>query len=178
MSISSKIIEVISDPEFWTSIAFIGVVLIAIKPLATYLKKWGQAQAAQIKNKIDETADLKQKAFDLFQKYEIHTKNVKQEKAAITKEAETEISILQKQSEEDLKERLTYKTQAVQQRLQTMRKNAEQKSKEKILTALLSKTYDILEKNKETFQTKAEADKSLNMIYAVLEEHAPDLRHP
>ena len=48
MSFPIEVQSVLSSPEFWMSVAFVGVVAAAVRPLSRYLKNLGTAPAGQI----------------------------------------------------------------------------------------------------------------------------------
>ena len=90
-----QVMSVISTPEFWLSVAFFAVVLIALKPLTRYLKKWGKERADQIQQEIKESAELRQKAENLLAEYKEKTRNKAKERAAILQRAKQEAVYLE-----------------------------------------------------------------------------------
>ncbi|MDR2902733.1 MAG: hypothetical protein LBU87_06500, partial [Lactobacillales bacterium] len=70
-----QIMHVVKSPEFWMSVAFVCVIILAFRPLRRFLRKWGAKRADDIMSKIETAKEMNQKAEELLQKYETQTRN-------------------------------------------------------------------------------------------------------
>ena len=101
--------SIVSSPEFWMSIAFLGVVGAGIRPLVRYLCRWGQEKADRITNEIRQADELYAKAQALLDKYQAHTAHKEEERMALLQEGDKEVSFLKQQAMDQLNERIQNK---------------------------------------------------------------------
>ena len=80
MSFPIEVQSVLSSPEFWMSVAFVGVVAAAVRPLSRYLKNLGKARAEKIADEGHQTDALGAKGQGLLNKYKAHTEHKEKER--------------------------------------------------------------------------------------------------
>lgn len=177
MSLPIEVQSVLSGPEFWMSVAFVGVVAAAVRPLSRYLKNWGKARADKIADEVHQADALCAKAQALLNKYKAHTAHKEKERQAVLDEGKKEIAFLKQQAADQLRERIQNKTDAVHFRLDIIRENSGREMKEQMTDALLKKTRHLLQEAGAA-QKESDTDKALEMIFGVLESHRADVRHP
>lgn len=177
MSLSVEMQPVLSSPEFWMSVAFVGVVAASVRPLGRYLKNWGKARAAKITDEVHQADALCAKAQALLDKYEAHTAHKEDERRAVWEEGEKEIAFLKRQAADQLRERIQNKTEAVRFRLDIIRENSGRDMKEQMTAVLLQKTKRLLQEAGAA-QKENDTDRALEMIFGALEAHRADVRRP
>lgn len=162
----------IQGPEFWMSFAFFAIILLAFRPLRKFMAMWGQKQAAEVRAKLDEPAELRKEAEALLAKYEAYTKNKETEYADIMKRSKDEIDFLQADFDERLKERLVRKDKETETRLQMIRENGIKDMENKMLKMVVNRTYDLLmQHHKNEKDASKEIDKALNSVCETLKQN-------
>ena len=164
-----QVMSVISTPEFWLSVAFFAVVLIALKPLTRYLKKWGKERADQILQEIKESAELRQKAENLLAEYKEKTRNKTKERAAILQRAKQEAVYLETEANQKLKERLAKQDEDMAIRLKLVKKQSQRELKDKILKKLIYQSNQLLLNHQE--KAEEQMTKSLSVLFNTLESN-------
>lgn len=169
--------SIVSSPEFWMSIAFLGVVGAGIRPLVRYLRRWGQEKADRITNEIRQADELYARAQALLDKYQAHTAHKEEERMALLQEGDKEVSFLKQQAMDQLNERIQNKEEAVAFRLEIIRENSARDMKDKMTDVLLQKTQQLLKKESASFRGN-DTDRALEMIFKTLDEYKEDLKRP
>lgn len=164
-------LQIIQGPEFWMSLAFFTVIVIAFRPIKQRLSEWGKQQAADIQEKLDEPARLRKQAEDLLEKYESHTKNRDAEYAEIIKKAEDEIDFLQQEFDTKLKERLERKEKETAVRLQMIKDNGVKEMENQMLRLVVKRTYEKLAEHASQKNSAKEMDVALDRVYSSLKEN-------
>ena len=170
-------LQIIKGPEFWMSFAFVAVVLIAMRPLGRFLSRWGAQQADKVRAHLDEPANLRKQAEELYEKYVLHTKNQEKERADILKQAEIEIENLRKDFEEHTAERMQRKDREVAARLKMVQENATRQMKEQMAKLVIEKTYDILHERESDETKQREMDKSISLLFDSLKKNTHLLKN-
>ncbi len=169
-------LQMIQGPEFWMTLAFFTVIVIAFRPMKRRLSEWGKHQADDVREKLDEPARLRKQAEDLLEKYESHTKNRDAEYAEIIKKAEDEIDFLQKDFDIKLKERLERKEKETAVRLQMIKDNGIKEMENQMLRLVVKRTYEKLAEHASQKNSTKEMDIALESIYSSLKENTHLIR--
>ncbi len=169
-------LQMIQGPEFWMSLAFFAIIVIAFRPMKQRLMAWGKHQADDVREKLDEPARLRKQAEDLLEKYESHTKNRDAEYAEIIKKAEDEIDFLQQEFDTKLKERLERKEKETAVRLQMIKDNGVKEMENQMLRLVVKKTYEMLAEHASQKNSTKEIDDALQSVYASLKENTHLIR--
>ena len=138
-----KILAEFENPEFWVAIAFFLAVLPLIKPAIRSIKEWSKRQADLVRQELDEAAQLRQEAENLYAEYEQHTKNLDKEHADILRSAEQEVVSIQQEADEKLSQKIAAQKKEVQLRIQSIESHTRHDLAQAIMTNVLSKTKEI-----------------------------------
>ncbi len=158
----------LENPEFWVSVGFCLMVLFLSFPIGKKIKSWAKGRAILVKNELDEAHTLRCEAEALYSKYEMHTKNLEQEKAEIMLSAEKEVVALQKEADERLSNKIDRKKQDVQSRINLIRDNTRKDLTAMMMAQVMAKTKEcVSEKN--IRQTPQDMDKALEDALNILE---------
>ena len=113
----------IKSPEFWTSIAFLGVVFTFMRPFVRYLNRWAKKQAALVQKNREEARAVRKRAETLLKQYEAVNRDRETERGRLLAEADTEISFLEQEFEQRTADRIARKKQEMALRLKTIEEN-------------------------------------------------------
>jgi len=130
----------ISHPEFWTSLAFVLIVILALRPVGRTLKKWTLAEDEKIQQARDEVEALCQKAEELRAGYEkayMTRFDTKEEKM---KEAEQEIALLKKEVAKESEEKTDHVNQEMSLRLKMIEETGLGNLKKQLVDQVVSET--------------------------------------
>jgi len=134
----------IQSPEFWSSSAFVLLVLIMLKPAGRLLKKWGQKQADQIRRRQEEAEGVLKKAGEMRAQYKDLYQKRNQEHRKIMRQADREIQFLEQDLLKQTNERIARKNQEVDLRLKRIAENGRQDIKRKMLSYVVKQTENRL----------------------------------
>lgn len=163
-------IHLLQSPEFWTSLAFIIVVGIALRPVSRGLNRWAERQAAQIKQHQQEAQDILKKAEELKQQYEKSYRHRAAERQKIMKIADEEIIALTEETEQRIRDHQIRKKQEVELRLKMMAENGTQDIKRQMLTRVVRQTTALLEEKRDN--PSEQSDQLLKQAFAALDRYA------
>jgi len=130
----------ISHPEFWTSLAFVLIVVLALRPVGRFLKRWTIQEDNKIQQARDEVEALCQKAETLKGEYEkayLERFNTKAEKM---KEAEAEIELLKKEVAQESEEKMDHTNQEMALRLKMIEENGLWNLKKQLVNQVVLET--------------------------------------
>ena len=136
--------DLIKAPEFWTSLAFILVILISSRPLSKALKAWGKRKADSIQNRFTEAKKLVAQAEKLKKQYESAYGRRSSERQKLMHEAEIEIRFLEADSLAQSSDRMKRKSKEVEMRLKMIAEHGRQGIKHQILEHVVRKTKKLL----------------------------------
>ena len=136
--------EFIETPEFWSTLAFLIIVLMSVRPLKRALKSWGKQQADGVRKQFDEAKNLVEQAEKLKQQYESAYVRRSSERQKLMREAETEIRFLEADALEHSSDQMRRKNQEVEMRLKMIAEHGRQDIKRKMLDRVVGKTEKML----------------------------------
>ena len=136
--------EILSAPEFWTSLAFVIVVLVLARPAAKYLNRWAGKKADDIRKRQQDAKDVLKKAENLKKQYEKAYQNRHAEQHQSLEEAENEIQFLKNEADQMAADRMARKNQEIELRLKMIEENGRQDIKSKMLARVVSNTKNKL----------------------------------
>lgn len=159
----------LQNPEFWVSLAFCLVVLIAIKPLKKKLADWGAERAQKVKRELGESADLRKQAEELYAEYKARTKNLEKECAEIINAAKKESLNIQQEADEKIVERVSFRKKEVQDKIRSIEESTGQDITARLLAQVMDKTKEMLTEQS-VRQSEKDMDKALDNVFKVLEK--------
>ena len=125
--------QIFENPEFWSAIAFVLVVLVALRPVARFLNKWTDKQGTIIINRQNEAITVLNKAKKLKQEYEKLYQQRWLKHKQMLEQADTEIALLKEEIKQNTCDKISRKNQEITVRLKTIEENGYQNIKNKIL---------------------------------------------
>ena len=141
--------SVFQSPEFWSSSAFVLVVLGLMKPGNRLLKKWGQKQADQICKQQKDAKNVLKKAKTLKALYQAVYQNRNKERQKIMREANREIRFLEQEWLSQTHDRIARRNQETELRLKRIAENGQQDIKRKMLDRLVKQAQVGLAKSED-----------------------------
>ena len=163
--------KVIQSPEFWTSLAFVVVAFMMIKPGYRFLKKWGQKKADIIIRQQKEAQDILQKAKALETQYKTVFQHRTAERKKALRDAEKEIRFLKDEALGQTEDRIKRKKREVELRLKMIAENGEQDIKRRMLSKLVKQTESLLQEKQEE-----DTQKIIEKACLALDRYGPALR--
>lgn len=159
------------NPEFWTSIAFLCIVGIFLRPLARYLNRWAQKQAALVQKNREEARSIRKKAENLLKQYESINRHRESDRERLLAEADAEIALLEQESDQRTADRIIHKKQEIDLRLKTIEENGRQDIKNKVLNRIITLTRKklLLRQNGGTFSE--DLDVTVDRVLTALDEY-------
>ena len=162
-----------TTPEFWTAIAFVGVLIILMRPLRRVLRTWTEKQAGILRQRQQEAEDVLKKAQELHQTYETGYRGRMAERQKMMLEADSEIAALEENARRETAERITRRRQEVAVRLKTMADNGRQNLQQQMLDAVVAETKKQLEERSQVGTENM--DDTVNRACQMLETYRPVL---
>lgn len=166
----------IQSPEFWVSIGFVLVVIVAFRPLKRYLATWGKKEAEHVQADIQNARKLKEEAADLLASYRKKTRRKNKERDEILASAGQEIDFLWREAEQKIKDQQAHKKQEAEHRLKMMQEQGHQEIKNKILTAVLQKTEQQILAQQKSGTLTEDMDETLKKFFETLDNEAEELQ--
>ncbi len=163
------ILKEFQSPEFWVSVAFCGLVIFGMRPVARKIGDWSRGQAALVQKELDDAHNLRQEAETLYAEYEEHTKNLDKEHADIIRTAEQEVIEIQQTADERLSQKLAAKKKEVQSRIQSIEDNARRELAQAMMTTVMSQTKQLVSAQS-IRQSEKDMDRALDQALSVLEK--------
>lgn len=110
--------------EFWVAVAFVLTVTLLSRPIYKAVKGMIIKNIDNIRNEIDEAAQLQNDAEKMLASYEKKFRNVKKEAEDILKKSQNEIDYLRKASMSQLEQEMKQKEKDMADKLKTAKDNA------------------------------------------------------
>ncbi len=106
-----------SNPEFWVALAFVLVVLLTFKKVASAVTSGLDARAAKIRTQIEEARKLREDAQALLADYQRKQRDAMAEAEKIISSAKAEAARLKVQAEKDLEHALARRKEQALERI-------------------------------------------------------------
>ncbi len=172
----TSVVTILQNPEFWVSLAFVLVVLIAFRPLGHYLSSWGQKRAKHIEEDIQHAQALEEEAAQLLASYRKKERRKNKERAEILASAGQEIDFLWREAEQKITDQRTHKKQEAEHRLKMLQEQGHQEIKNKILMSVLQKTEQKILTHQQNGTMTENMDHTIDMLCHMLEEQAENIK--
>lgn len=156
--------EILASPEFWSSFAFILVILVFMRPLIKGLNGWTEKQVSAIHREQTSAREVLEKAEEIKKKYEKAYLNRFSEKQKMMQEADSEIAFLDEETHILTMDRINHKKQEVELRLKMIEENGRQDVKSKMLNQVLSDTRRRLKERDEPEDPEKVLQTALNVL--------------
>ena len=163
-------------PEFWTSLAFILVVVVSIRPVMRYLNKWAAGKADEIQKRRQAAKDVLKKAEELKKQYEKTYQNRQVEQRQSLETAENEIAFLENETQQVAADRMARKNQEIELRLKMIEENGRHDIKSKMLSRVVSDTKNKLIAMRDSEKIIENTDDLIKQAFNALETYEVALK--
>jgi F-type H+-transporting ATPase subunit b len=160
--------QIFENPEFWSAVAFVIVVLVALRPVRRFLNKWTDKQKTIILNRQKEADDILDKAKNLKLKYDKIYQDRWLEQKQMLEQADSEISLLKAEVEQSTGDKISRKNQEMAIRLKTIEENGYQNVKNKVLSKVISETKKMFKTCLNEDEVTENPDDLLETVFRVL----------
>ena len=155
--------ELLTSTHFWLAVAFMGVVLVSVRPVGRLIKKAGAQRAAQIRQEQEEAISHKKEAMKRLEQIKALTTNKENIRKSILKRALVDVEAMT----QDFKERL--KVQLRKREEETVQLMANYKDRS--ISVLRSKIYQAFAQ-KLMEQTLTMTDAEMDAFFENMDVHA------
>ena len=156
-----------SDPQFWVAVSFILFIAAIFNPVRKILTSSLDGQINEIKNKIDESENIKNEAQKIFSELKKREQEVEKEIKALSDNAASKIVGLEEQSKQKLKDQIEKRKILAENKIDQLVRDANLSIKNYISSTAINTTIHIL-KNNLTDEKKAslinESIKEMNSV--------------
>lgn len=156
------------NPEFWSAVAFVLVVLVALRPVIRFLNKWTDKQGMIILNRQKEAFDILEKAKNLKLKYDKMYQNRWLDQKQMLEQADAEISVLDAELKQTTSDKIARKNQEIAVRLKNIEENGFQNVKNKVLSKVISEAKKIFKMRFDGDEISENTDDLLETVFHVL----------
>jgi len=167
---------ILQAPEFWTSLAFVLVVTVSVRPVMRFLDKWAAGKAEEIRKRQQAAKDVLKKAEELKKQYEKTYQNRQAEQRQSLEAAENEITFLENETLQVASDRMARKNQEIELRLKMIEENGRQGIKSKMLTRVVSDTKNKLIVMRDSEKIIENTDDLLKQAFDALDMYEPALK--
>ena len=156
-----------SDPQFWVAVSFILFIAAIFNPVRKILTSSLDGQINEIKNKIDESENIKNEAQKTLSELKKREQEVEKEIKALSDNAASKIVGLEEQSKQKLKDQIEKRKILAENKIDQLVRDANVSIKNYISSTAINTTIHIL-KNNLTDEKKAslinESIKEMNSV--------------
>ena len=156
-----------SDPQFWVAVSFILFIAAIFNPVRKILTSSLDGQINEIKNKIDESENIKNEAQKILSELKKREQEVEKEIKALSDNATSKIVGLEEQSKQKLKDQIEKRKILAENKIDQLVRDANVSIKNYISSTAINTTIHIL-KNNLTDEKKAslinESIKEMNSV--------------
>ena len=156
------------DPQFWILVAFIIFIIAIFKPVRSMLVSVLDNKINEIKNSIDEAEKIKTESQQTLTEIKKRQNDVKNEILIIQNEGKEKINLIEKYSNEKLKEQINKHNQLSKLKIEQMTRDANIQVQKYIVQYALNTTIKILEKKLDKFEKQILIDHSIKELSSIL----------
>ena len=136
-----------SDPQFWVAVSFILFIAAIFNPVRKILTSSLDGQINEIKNKIDESENIKNEAQKTLSELKKREQEVEKEIKALSDNAESKIVELEEQSKQKLKDQIEKRKILAENKIDQLVRDANVSIKNYISSTAINTTIHILNNN-------------------------------
>ena len=156
------------DPQFWILVAFIIFIIAIFKPVRSMLVSVLDNKIAEIKNSINEAEKIKTESQQTLTEIKKRQNDVKNEILIIQNEGKEKINLIEKYSNEKLKEQINKRNQLGKLKIEQMTRDANIQVQKYIVQYAINTTIKILEKKLDKFEKQFLIDHSIKELNSIL----------
>ncbi|MDC3131465.1 hypothetical protein OA492_00980 [Pelagibacteraceae bacterium] len=136
-----------SDPQFWVAVSFILFIAAIFNPVRKILTSSLDGQIKEIKNKIDESENIKNEAQKTLSELKKREQEVEKEIKALSDNAASKIVGLEEQSKQKLKDQIEKRKILAENKIDQLVRDANVSIKNYISSTAINTTIHILNNN-------------------------------
>ncbi|MDC0044791.1 hypothetical protein OAJ12_00165 [Pelagibacteraceae bacterium] len=136
-----------SDPQFWVAVSFILFIAAIFNPVRKILTSSLDGQINEIKNKIDESENIKNEAQKTLSELKKREQEVEKEIKALSDNAASKIVGLEEQSKQKLKDQIEKRKILAENKIDQLVRDANVSIKNYISSTAINTTIHILNNN-------------------------------
>ena len=136
-----------SDPQFWVAVSFILFIAAIFNPVRKILTSSLDGQINEIKNKIDESENIKNEAQKTLSELKKREHEVEKEIKALSDNASSKIVGLEEQSKQKLKDQIEKRKILAENKIDQLVRDANVSIKNYISSTAINTTIHILNNN-------------------------------
>ena len=136
-----------SDPQFWVAVSFILFIAAIFNPVRKILTSSLDGQINEIKNKIDESENIKNEAQKTLSELKKREQEVEKEIKALSDNAASKIVELEEQSKQKLKDQIEKRKILAENKIDQLVRDANVSIKNYISSTAINTTIHILNNN-------------------------------
>lgn len=136
-----------SDPQFWVAVSFILFIAAIFNPVRKILTSSLDGQINEIKNKIDESENIKNEAQKTLSELKKREQEVEKEIKALSNNAANKIVELEEQSKQKLKDQIEKRKILAENKIDQLVRDANVSIKNYISSTAINTTIHILNNN-------------------------------
>lgn len=159
----------LSDPTFWTAVAFVVFVAAVFKPIKKALVGALDGRSEQIRQSLDEAQSLREEAQGLLAEYKRKQRAVLEESEAILGQAKVEAGRLREQAEQELTAALARRRQQAVEKIEQAEAAALKEVRDQAVDIALAATARLLAETVDQAKSESLVDHAI--------EELPDQLH-
>ena len=156
------------DPQFWILVAFIIFIIAIFKPVRSMLVSVLDNKINEIKNSINEAEKIKSESQQTLIEIKKRQNDVKNEILINQNEGKEKINLIEKYSNEKLKEQINKRNQLGKLKIELMTRDANIQVQKYIVQYAINTTIKILEKKLDKFEKQFLIDHSIKELNSIL----------
>ncbi len=153
-----------SDPQFWVAVAFILFIAAIFNPVRKILASSLDSQIDEIKNKINESENLKKDAEKALSELKLRQREVEKEIKALNDNAENKIIKLEEQAKQKINDQIEKRKILAENKIEQLLRDANLSIKKYISDTAINTTVNILNNNLTPEKKSSLIDDSIKQV--------------
>ena len=152
------------DPQFWVAVAFILFIAAIFNPVRKILTSSLDSQIDEIKNKINESENLKKDAEKALSELKLRQQEVQKEIKALNDNAENKIIKLEEQAKQKINDQIEKRKILAENKIEQLLRDANLSIKKYISDTAINTTVNILNNNLTPEKKSSLIDDSIKQV--------------
>ena len=153
-----------SDPQFWVAVAFILFIATIFNPVRKILTSSLDSQIDEIKNKINESENLKKDAEKALSELKLRQQEVQKEIKALNDNAENKIIKLEEQAKQKINDQIEKRKILAENKIEQLLRDANLSFKKYISDTAINTAVNILNNNLTPEKKSSLIDDSIKQV--------------
>jgi len=156
--------EFFHDPEFWVALAFVVIVIAALRPVLRTVNAMLDERSVRIRTQIDEAKKLREDAQALLAEYQKKQRDAMAEAEQIISQAKANAAQLKIDAEQDLVNAVARRKQQALERIAQSEAQAVAQIRNTAIDVALAAAEDLIRQNLGPAQKQALADQAITEL--------------